>query len=369
MDVVERNFFRLLRSGTFDDMEPVEPMSEWKWNYIYRLSMVHGVTAVVWDGIEHHHDDFFMQLSDDQKQLWHETVGEIEAKNAAADKVTAQLFAEFNHLQLRPILLKGQGSAANYPVPQHRTSGDTDVYFPYEPQHEKADLWAEENGSEADRSESYKLSYKWQNCGIDHYYTPASLTNPLLDRRLQAIIDNEIRCCDSSYITLDNTRIETLPPTLNMLVALTRIGKYMLNDGVILKQLIDLGMYMRRQDEVIDYDKLKGWLNRLAMQRMANLIASLLVDLFNFDPAEMRFLEREPDEDVSGPVKDMMELLYTQNEEWYFTQGKRIFISSNNSGAMMWHIRHNLVYSRFYPAEAFTNFGASFIHSLSHIEE
>jgi hypothetical protein len=57
-----------------------------------------------------------------------------------------------------------------------------------------------------------------------------------------------------------------------------------------------------------------------------------------------------------------------QAADWYFTQGKNVFVGTN-SGAMMWHVRHSAKYMGYYPSEAFTNFFANFAHSLSHIEE
>jgi hypothetical protein len=54
---------------------------------------------------------------------------------------------------------------------------------------------------------------------------------------------------------------------------------------------------------------------------------------------------------------------------WYFTQGKSIFVKTSDSDAMMWHVKHSAKYLPYYPSEAVTNFMANFAHSLSHIEE
>ena len=35
MDIVKRNFFRLLRSGAYDSDEQIEPMSAFKWQKLY----------------------------------------------------------------------------------------------------------------------------------------------------------------------------------------------------------------------------------------------------------------------------------------------------------------------------------------------
>lgn len=47
MDVIKRNFFRLLRFGAFNEYEPTEPMSAYKWGLLQRMAQVHYVEAIV----------------------------------------------------------------------------------------------------------------------------------------------------------------------------------------------------------------------------------------------------------------------------------------------------------------------------------
>jgi hypothetical protein len=64
MDIVVRNFFRLLRAGVFHRQEQVEPMSAWKWRQVWRLSMIHGVEDETWEGVRQLQDQYFMRLTD-----------------------------------------------------------------------------------------------------------------------------------------------------------------------------------------------------------------------------------------------------------------------------------------------------------------
>ena len=74
MTVIERNFFRLLLSGTFGNQELIEPMSAWKWKHLHQLSLMHGVAALVYDGLLSRKDEFFLQLSQEQWTLWKPTI-------------------------------------------------------------------------------------------------------------------------------------------------------------------------------------------------------------------------------------------------------------------------------------------------------
>lgn len=369
MDVIQRNFFRLLRSGTFGDNEAIEPMSASKWNRLYNISLMHGVAALVYDGIVNRKNDFFLQIPPQQTAKWNKTVEDIEQSNRLINTHISELFYILNKEQLRPILLKGQSFASLYDNGLHRTSGDVDIYFPYSPQAKKADLWAKEQGSDIDGSEKYILKYNWQNVQVEHHRYVQRLTNKLLNRKMQGIIDSEIRCCDSVYVIINGTKIEVIPPTLNLLLIIVRIARYILSEGISLKQIIDLGTFLRKEGDKVDFVKLQKWIDQLRLQHMAQLEGSLLVHLFRFSEDEIPFMSSTMNEDISKIMDEIFLLSANHSEDWYFTQGRNIFVRTSNSSAMMWHLRHSAKFFRYYPSEIVTNFFASFAHSLSHIEE
>lgn len=267
MDIIQRNFLRLLRSGAFKEREPIEPMSAWKWNRLYQLSLMHGVAAWVCGGIQRCADDFFLQIPQAQMERWQQTAAHPPVEPVADDE------------ELR-------------------------------------------------------------------------LTNPLLNRRLQHIIEEN-----------QGT------PTLRLMMNLTDITRHILTKGISLKQMTELGIYLRTTHDAVDYEQLKEWCHQLGMSRITSLIGTLLVVLFLFKEEEIKFAEAK-EEDRSGQVlKDIFKLSDKQGSEWYFTQGQNVFVTSTNSSAMMWHVRHSAKYMHYYPGEALTNFMANFAHSLSHIEE
>ncbi len=91
MNIIQRNFLRLLRAGAFGTRETVEPMSEWKWQQLYQLARQHGVTPWVADGISRQEGDFFLQLSPTLRQQF------------ASD--TTERIEEYGHLALsNPVL-------------------------------------------------------------------------------------------------------------------------------------------------------------------------------------------------------------------------------------------------------------------------
>ena len=369
MNIIQRNFFTLLRSGAFGSKGHIEPMSAWKWNSLYQLSLMHGVTAIVYDGISNHDDDFFMQMPNWQLANWQRATEETELNNRRIDDVTVRLIEELDRGQMRPILLKGQSAATLYDNPLHRTPGNIDIFFPYTTQARKADEWAEKNGSAPTNPSRHIMQYTWNGIEIEHHHCMQQLTNKALNARLQAITEKEIRESKPAYITIYDTRVEVLPPTLSLLHALIRITRYILNEGICMKQLIDLGIYLRKAGDKVDFVKLQTWIKKLGMQNIARLISGIMVTLFGFEEDELQFASGKPDADINSIINEMFHITDNHADSWYFTQGKNIFVRTSDSNAMIWQIKHSAKYFRYYPSETVTNFFTTFAHSISHIEE
>lgn len=264
MDIVQRNFLRLLRCGAFERQEAIEPMSPYKWRRLYQLSRIHGVTPWITDGIRRCHDDFFLQVPANIEQLF-----------------------------------------------------------------------------ENDQTEQTEER------------TPQKLTNPLLNRQLRQIADSS-REYDYTYLFLQD------------LIAASR---NILTQGINLRQFIMLGTYLRYTKDPIDNERLQEWIKRLKLGRIVRLVGSLLTELFCFEPEHIVFTDATLTKSTQKAVNDMFLQTEKQAAEWYFTQGKSIFVRSSDSGAMIWHMKHSLCYIHYYPSEAITNFLSNIAHSLSHIEE
>lgn len=53
MDIIKRNLLRLLRSGALNEFEPLEPMSRYKWNQLFALSVLLRIDDLIEIGAYH----------------------------------------------------------------------------------------------------------------------------------------------------------------------------------------------------------------------------------------------------------------------------------------------------------------------------
>jgi hypothetical protein len=367
MDIITRNFFRLLRAGAYGGEEKVEPMSVWKWKRVYHYSLMHDVTALLYDGIRQCSNQFFMQLPEELDAAWRESSEETEQENKMLNDVLTDIYAILSHLQLRPIVLKGQSCASLYDLPDHHKADGIVLFFPFKTQGRKADQWAHENGKSIDDTRRHRLSYSWHGCKVEHCHRMQTLTNKMLNHTLQDIIEKEIREQEANYTQINNARVEIPSATLSVLISLLNITQDILSNGLSLRELVDLGMFLRKKGDKVDFVKLQTWTERLHMERMAQLTGSLLVELLGFTVEEIPFMTEGP-HDISRVMSDLF-LYNKKKDEMFFQQGQGIFVHASNSSAMFWQVRHSARYFRYYPTESVTHFITAFAHSLSHIEE
>lgn len=62
MDIITRNFFRLLRSGALNEFEPLEPMSVFKWNRLDQMVRAQHVENAAIKGVRNHQYDEMMNI-------------------------------------------------------------------------------------------------------------------------------------------------------------------------------------------------------------------------------------------------------------------------------------------------------------------
>lgn len=267
MDIIQRNFFRLLLSGSLGMFEKIEPMSAFKWNRLMQIARIQGVSDITLKGIRN-------------------------SQHEATCNIPDRLVAE------------AEKEVVAMPAGRQPTS---------------------------------------------------RMANPLFKRRLERIRHDERHAIDCSVETLE---------LLNLIVANVYC---MINAGVSLKLILDLGGYLRTKGDKVDFVKLDTWLTKLHIQRMAQLEGSVLIQFFNFEQDEIPFVKMVE----RGASKLTVRSLYyniKDMEDIKFQESQVGFVHTTG-GTMRKNLRRSMRYFGYAPIETTCNFLNSFFKSLSEIEE
>ena len=290
MTIIERNYFRLLRAGAYGSEEVVEPMSAWKWRQLLAIARKLDMAALLADGVKACSNQFFAQMPADVVEEWNQATTTAEQRHQEVLDDVALLLQQQATSQLRPILTGLWASQALYPIPSHHCTGLVSIYFPYATQGKKADDQARAIDANATNPNKHVLHYTWQGLSVEHRHCMLQLSNKLNNHTLKDIIEKEWLEGGTSHIVVGQQRIETMAPTLAMLVALVEMVKTTLANGVSLWQLLDIGMMLRQLGDRMDFVKIESWIDRLHFQRMAMLTAQLLTGLLGFSTDEVPFV-------------------------------------------------------------------------------
>lgn len=266
MDIIQRNFFRLLRSGVLNEYESLEPMSTFKWNRLFQIVKVQGVEDIALKGIKNHTYD----------------------ENANIPKT------------LVDSLMEEEIEDAPTTLPQ--------------------------------------------------------MCNSVLRKRLKKIQTEERHHIDASMITLD---------LLNIIVKNT---ESILNSGISLKFITEIGSFLRTKGDKVDFVKLDNWLSSLHIQRMAQLEGSILISVFGFDEEEIPFVKKVEKSAYPLTIQTLARTEKETAKEWHFRQSDIGFVH-NNSKVLRRNIRRSIRYVDYAPIETISNLLHNFAKSLSEIEE
>ena len=191
---------------------------------------------------------------------------------------------------------------------------------------------------------------------LDETYASSRLSNKFLNNRLKAIREGEPHAMDTS--------IETLH-VLNIIV---HNVEDTLNKGVVLRGIVDLGIYLRTMGHKVDFVKLESWLNRLHIESLAQFQGSILILLLGFEEDEVPFTKRIMGDAEKATLKSVERTAKDTSEKWDFKQDKSLWLHAN-SGAIKQSMRRSFHYLLYAPIETISNLTYKFAKNLSELEE
>lgn len=274
MKVIYRNFTKLLSIGAFNAEDMIEPMSEFKWNQLLKLSEFNNASVFIFSGIEK--------------------------------------------------------------ISKINTSIIPNAVITY------SSNWLEQHGMD-DMTKN----------GVDNLMSDSKIknfSNIYLNAKFNRIVFNEIHSIDTS---IDSLKFLDL--------SIQNVRKILADDLNLLK-IIELGCYLRQNGNRIDFIKVDGWLKKLQLVDMMNLIGCYLICLFDFDEDEIPFFKKR--------IKNATSNIYT-----FFDNSMRIIEIEESKSIDEFEKqelksdRIRVKYFTYFPIEVSSRLFSNIINRISSIEE
>lgn len=98
MDVITRNFFRLLRSGAWNEDEALEPMSHFKWNRLEQMVRAQRVGSIIKAGLKRIGENVWVNIPEEFLADVNEGIADSKSRLQLSN---AFLNVRFDHIKMR----------------------------------------------------------------------------------------------------------------------------------------------------------------------------------------------------------------------------------------------------------------------------
>ena len=286
----EEIFLMLLRAGLWGKAEPCEDQ-EIDWKEVRRTARKLSVVGLVADGISAQKkvQPSFRTVPEDQK-LFIQDIFSIEMSNAKIESLMARAVSILEERGLVPVILKGQGIARNYPVPEHRTSGDIDILLNGDDYRKAAEVLsplADRLDTEYPRIRHFGMYFG--KLEIELHGTVHSYMGRSFNRKLDALQDDLFKDKDFQFFECHGTDIRIPSTAFNAIFIFTHIIQHLYDSGLTLKQICDWAMLLHTKRTAIDRDLLQKRLKDFGIFKEWQVLGCILVDKLGLPADEMPF--------------------------------------------------------------------------------
>ena len=337
---MEKHLFVLLRLGlgnsTIDDesLSDFIMLSAGQWARIGEIAQKQGVLGILLDGIdrlESTRNGLTRELSAQQKLEWIGQVMLIEQANRQQMAIMNDLAEKLSQEGCRIMVFKGQANGTFYPKSEHRNPGDVDCYL-FE-DYSKGNEISRKVGAKVDES-WYKhsvISYKGETFENHQYFVHTR--DGKRGKRLNLELVEQLRVDGLEFREMPEAPAVVMPPVQwNAMFLTYHACAHFISEGLRLKQILDWALFLKNNQEEVDWEAFYGFCERNHLRRFADAMTAIVVKYLG-----VKILDPVVVYDSPYADKIMKSALY--DEDYVFGSGK-------GSWYNRWHLVRNMFHYR-----------------------
>ena len=261
------------------------------WNELKDLAEKQGLGAVVLDGVE--------KLNEQQrppKVFLLEWIGETlqgyEYRYEQYCKAIAELAGFYNSHGYKMMVLKGYACALNWPKPEHRPSGDIDIWL-FGQQKEADAALVKERGIEIDSSHHHHTIFYWGVFMVENHYDFVNVHAHRSSAEMEKVF-KELGQDDSQVIEVYGEKVYLPSENLHALFLIKHMVSHFAAAEISLRQVLDWAFFVEKHTEEIDWGWLKGMIDKFSMDDFVCCINAICVEDLGFDASIFHGVQFNP---------------------------------------------------------------------------
>lgn len=233
------SFLLLLRAGLGLVDPPEMTLTESEWRKVMREAEKQTVTGVTFGALSKMSESGLPPVG--VQALWLSLAHREARKYAGMSRTLTRLVSQFEDYGLHPVLQKGHAAARFYSVPELRTSGDIDLWFP-DDERSDANKIVRELGMNVEGTPDDGSRYICDGFDVEHHSMLVEIHNPFHTSRMDGIY----REYHPVKVMLNNDISAFVPaPLVELLMMNAHILKHCLGFGIGLRQFCDYTLAWR----------------------------------------------------------------------------------------------------------------------------
>ena len=249
------------------------PTDNINWQSLYQLAIHQGISAILLDAI-----GLLTSEMRPPKPTLLQWIGQstMMERMYARHKERIDSLAELYGQQgIRMLLLKGYGCSLCYPKPEHRPTGDIDVYL-FGKKDEADALIEKELGVKVHREYHKHSTFNYGGVEVENHAKFIDDVSHKSNIRFERILMSVLGSYESLQSGIDNVLLPS--PTFNALFLLRHTGEHFAANEITLRHVLDVGLFFKRYHSLIDWEWTFEVYQSERMMRFFNAIATICVD-------------------------------------------------------------------------------------------
>lgn len=256
------------------------PTDNINWQSLYQLAIHQGISAILLDAI-----GLLTSEMRPPKPTLLQWIGQstmMERMYARHKERIASLAELYGQQGIRMLLFKGYGCSLCYPNPEHRPTGDIDVYL-FGMQDEGDALVEKRLGIKVHREYHKHSTFNYGGVEVENHAKFIDDVSHKSNIRFERILMSVLGRYESLQSGIDNVLLPS--PTFNALFLLRHTGEHFASNEITLRHVLDVGTFFQRYHSKIDWALVFKVYKEERMLQFFNAIATICVKNFGFDAA------------------------------------------------------------------------------------
>ena len=291
---MERVFLALVRLGIGKN-ETADIPERINWERIRALANAQGLSAIVLDGIEElkkRDPHVILPEKPDLTQWIGEVLQGYEQRYEFYCRAIAEMASFYNSHGFKMMVVKGYACSLDWPKPEHRPTGDIDIWQFGEYKNADA-LLASEKGIIVDNSHHHHTVFSWRGFPVENHYDFINVHHHKSHIALEKILKEQAQD-DSSFIMLSGEKVFLPSANLHALFLLKHMMLHFASGEITLRQVLDWAFFMEKHGSGVDWKWFGQQIDDYHMRDFYNIINAICVEDLGFDAEAFNLVQYNP---------------------------------------------------------------------------